>query len=89
MALKHFYVKYTVLITSSVPGEFMGLFSQYPSVSKSNPLHVDNFQWKFFFVKNGVYSLNSSKMIMKSWTSTDHISNLTIHFFKLNRFMCN
>ena len=35
----------------SVSGRFMGMIGQYPSVSKSNWLHVDLF--RFFFIKLG------------------------------------
>ena len=63
---------------SALPGKFLGIVSQDPSVSKSNRLHVDIF--RVCIQSFEVYSIDSSKMIvilLKSPTSIGYFSNWT------------
>jgi len=67
-----------------MPGKFLGIVGQVPSVCKSSRLHVDILE--FCFHSFEVYSsINSSKLIGNS----PEVSNFNWLFLKLNRFVCN
>ena len=62
--------------------EILAITGWNPSVYKSNRLHVHIL--RFSFVKLGVYSIDSSKMI-----DNFHVDfNFNRLFLKLNRFIC-
>jgi hypothetical protein len=70
------------IILNQCQGRFLGIISWYPSVCRSNQLHVDILQ---IFYINEAYSINSSKVVGNS----PKVSNFNQFILKLNRFICN
>ena len=64
-------------------GIFLIIIGWNPSVCKSNWLHVNIL--RFSFIKLGLYSINSPKMIGNLPT----VFNFNQLFLKLNQFICN
>ena len=60
------------------PGRFLGITGQYPSVCKSNQLHVDILRFSFIKLGYILYILLKWPIIfLQSWTSTGYSSNST------------
>ena len=71
------------VVSTLVPGKFLGIVSQDPSDSKSNWLHVDIF-W-FCFYSFEVYLIDSFRMMSRSLK----VSNFNWLLLKVNRFIYN
>ena len=64
-------------MSQAVPGKFLGILGQDPSVSKSNQLHVDIFHFYFIHSRHVLLygPLQRSITIPKSPTSTGYFSH--------------